>query len=950
MPYEEVERLVRKEPIEDFYVIGQELGRGKFAIVKKCTEKSTGNNYAAKYLRKRRGGKACRSDIIVEIDVMRQSMPHHRIVKLHEVFESQREMIIIIELATGGELFRMIAVDPLPEEKAKYVVWELLEGVQHLHAMNIVHLDLKPENILLYRKGQLDIKIADFGLAMQITPGQQIRTLVGTAEYVAPEILNFEPIDITADLWSIGALTYALLTGYSPFQGETHSHTFYNVSMCEYDFEDEVFDDVSQEAKDFIEELLQKKPSERISASKCLQHPWMRSCNPTPLVQNPQTQTQTQTQTQNHEGLNSSTSSLDSALWIDTPSSQEQSPSSSASSSFAPRPTGKGGSEEELTTQHEDISKQLKEKVSKLCTEMQKAELESTEGIIHTPLDGSASSISSNDSGHTLKGEEEDGGVFIPSSIQPSTPSPPPVDTDNHVKRTPSSSDEGRSFSRPTSALRVTTPIQGDVVSLAPETIEKLKKLERLKQRKREEKAALENEKLLEQPRKTSLPVSSNDTSTKPNNRKLSSPFPSTRPRPKSPQLSELLENEPDNTPHSEDRSEKVPFVNDVKRTKTTVSNVSVSPNSEKKMSDRSVSSVKENTRSPSPQPIKNSVTLTSSRYDRSPSPKSMTNQSLKKTPEMVELSTSPSSKNTRSTSPTSIAFRVKSYSPQPMVENFGTRVTKSNSPVTKSSSTNRSGVMLRNKGAKKETRASWRETPHIDPDAITALLNLGKEDDIDDEVEPSLNKTLETCIEEKEPHSHSPGSGKNSPYMVKKEPRSHSPGSGKDSPYIPKKTDKTDGGNHQERNTPILKKGGISEPNIHRKDSPKRVIIIEESNNRTRHDSHDGSPLSTRSESRDSSPVKHAKLLLLQKSMTMSRSTPDLTALMGTSKSRKLVSREESYVTGGHSSHKDISSSRTSGLRNSLFGRPITRSMTISGRSNKRSPVHIRDKNKLRN
>ena len=734
----------------------------------------------------------------------------------------------------------------------------------------------------------------------------------------------------------------------------------------------------------------------------------MRSCNPTPLVQNPQTQTQTQTQTQNHEGLNSSTSSLDSALWIDTPSSQEQSPSSSASSSFAPRPTGKGGSEEELTTQHEDISKQLKEKVSKLCTEMQKAELESTEGIIHTPLDGSASSISSNDSGHTLKGDEEDGGVFIPSSIQPSTPSPPPVDTDNQTKRTPSSSDEGRSFSRPTSALRVTTPIQGDVVSLAPETIEKLKKLERLKQRKREEKAALENEKLLEQPRKISLPVSSNEASTKPNDRKLSSPFPSTRLRPKSPQLSEVLENEPDKTPHSEDHTEKAPFVNDVKRTKTTVSNVSVSPNSEKKisdksvspiketirfpsprpsknsnvpvspnfekkmsdrsvspiketihspsprstknsekkMSDRSVSPIKETIRSPSPRPITNSVTVTPSRYDRSPSPKSMTDQSLKKTPEMVELSASPSSKNTRSTSPTSIAFRVKSYSPQPMVEHFGTRVTKSNSPVTPSSSTNSSGVMLRIKGVKKQTRASWRETPHIDPDAITALLNLGEEDDIDDEVKPSLkNKTLETCIEEKEPRSHSPGSG-NSPYMVKKEPHSHSPGSGKDSPYIPKNTDKTDGGNHQERNTPILKKVGISEPNIHRKDSPKRVIIIEESNNRTRHDS----PLSTSSESRDSSPVKHAKLLLLQKSMTMSRSTPDLTALIGTSKSRKLVSREESYVTGGHSSHKDISSSRTSGLRNSLFGRPIARSMTISGRGNKRSPVHIRDKNKLRN
>lgn len=72
--------------------------RGKFAIVKRCTEKSTGDQYAAKYLRKRRGGKSCREDILIEIDIMVQAMNHHRIVRIHEVFESQREMIIIIEL------------------------------------------------------------------------------------------------------------------------------------------------------------------------------------------------------------------------------------------------------------------------------------------------------------------------------------------------------------------------------------------------------------------------------------------------------------------------------------------------------------------------------------------------------------------------------------------------------------------------------------------------------------------------------------------------------------------------------------------------------------------------------------------------------------------------------------------------------------------------------------
>ena len=136
MPYEQVEKIIRKEPLEDHYDLGQELGRcvpkpflsffllqcsriartlctiakrsliagscwsprGKFAIVKRCKDKRTGRSYAAKFLRKRRGGRACRDAILVEVDIMRQALGHQRIVTLHEVFESTREMIIILEL------------------------------------------------------------------------------------------------------------------------------------------------------------------------------------------------------------------------------------------------------------------------------------------------------------------------------------------------------------------------------------------------------------------------------------------------------------------------------------------------------------------------------------------------------------------------------------------------------------------------------------------------------------------------------------------------------------------------------------------------------------------------------------------------------------------------------------------------------------------------------------
>jgi serine/threonine kinase 17 len=152
--------------------------------VRKYTEKSSGKCYAAKYLRKRRRGCDCREDILKEIDIMRTGKDQQRIIQVKEVFEAQREIIIILELAEGGELFRRIAEEPLSEHDARKVVRQILEGVLFLHDRDIVHMDLKPENILIHKKGGIDIKVADFGLAVKLHPGQILRNLVGTAEYV----------------------------------------------------------------------------------------------------------------------------------------------------------------------------------------------------------------------------------------------------------------------------------------------------------------------------------------------------------------------------------------------------------------------------------------------------------------------------------------------------------------------------------------------------------------------------------------------------------------------------------------------------------------------------------------------------------------------------------------------------------------------------------------------
>lgn len=314
--------MIRTEAIDEFYEVGGELGRGKFAVVRKYTEKSSGKCYAAKYLRKRRRGCDCREDILKEIDIMRTGKDQQRIIQVKEVFEAQREIIIILELAEGGELFRRIAEEPLSEHDARKVVRQILEGVLFLHDRDIVHMDLKPENILIHKKGGIDIKVADFGLAVKLHPGQILRNLVGTAEYVAPEILNYEPISCASDMWSIGALTYALMTGYSPFQGETTQETFLNVSLADYNFEDEIFTNVSEHAKDFISKLLLKKARDRITAKECLSHPWMTSAELSrPLPSHYESST----------SVDSSISlSMDNVL-----SSCETSPISSTTSSFA---------------------------------------------------------------------------------------------------------------------------------------------------------------------------------------------------------------------------------------------------------------------------------------------------------------------------------------------------------------------------------------------------------------------------------------------------------------------------------------------------------------------------------------------------------------------------------------------------------------------------------------
>uniref|UniRef100_A0A4W5MYA8 Serine/threonine-protein kinase 17A n=1 Tax=Hucho hucho TaxID=62062 RepID=A0A4W5MYA8_9TELE len=271
---------IRTDPFTSNYeLLGRELGRGKFAVVKKCLEKATGKEHAAKFLRKRRKGEDCRMDILNEIAVLESAKANPYVVALHEVYETNSEIILILECAAGGEIFNQCVAEndeAFTEKDVIRLARQILTGVACLHRNNVVHLDLKPQNILLTSAIPLgDIRIVDFGLSRRMDSVTEVREILGTPEYVAPEILNYEPISIATDMWSIGVLTYVMLTGESPFLGDNKQETFLNISQVNVDYSQDAFEGISSLAIDFIKTLLLKNPRKRATAEECLNHPWL---------------------------------------------------------------------------------------------------------------------------------------------------------------------------------------------------------------------------------------------------------------------------------------------------------------------------------------------------------------------------------------------------------------------------------------------------------------------------------------------------------------------------------------------------------------------------------------------------------------------------------------------------------------------------------------------------
>lgn len=223
------------------YDIKALIGRGSFSRVVRVEHKSTRQPYAIKMIetRYREGREVCES----ELCVLRR-VRHTNIIQLMEVFETAERVYMVMELATGGELFdRIIARGSFTERDATRVLQMVLEGVKYLHTLGITHRDLKPENLLYYHPGaDSKIIITDFGLASSRKKGDEclMKTTCGTPEYIAPEILVRKPYTNAVDMWALGVISYILLSGTMPFEDDNRMRLYRQILKGKYSFSGEV--------------------------------------------------------------------------------------------------------------------------------------------------------------------------------------------------------------------------------------------------------------------------------------------------------------------------------------------------------------------------------------------------------------------------------------------------------------------------------------------------------------------------------------------------------------------------------------------------------------------------------------------------------------------------------------------------------------------------------------
>ena len=258
------------------YQIGRTIGKGTFGKVKLGIHTLTGEKVAVKILEKDKIKDSSDVERVSrEIKILKQ-VNNPNIVKLYEIIETQKQLYLIMEYASGGELFDyIVARSRLKEQQACIFLQQILAGVEYLQLIRVVHRDLKPENLLLDNKN--NIKVVDFGLSNLYKHEETLKTACGSPCYAAPEMIAGKRYyGSCVDLWSCGVILFAMLNGYLPFEDPNTSALYKKIIAGEY----KCGSWVSQEAQDLLKSILNTNPETRFTIEKIRSLKWFQKyCN-----------------------------------------------------------------------------------------------------------------------------------------------------------------------------------------------------------------------------------------------------------------------------------------------------------------------------------------------------------------------------------------------------------------------------------------------------------------------------------------------------------------------------------------------------------------------------------------------------------------------------------------------------------------------------------------------
>lgn len=262
----------------NFFKVGELLGEGNGSAIYNCLRKSTQEYYAVKHIKEKDTDQARKKTLVDEISALKLLRGGPHIVRLYDVFDEPGNMYLVFDRMCGGTLLnRIVEKEVYNEREARQVCRIAFTAIDYCHRKKVAHRDIKPENFLLVEAGDdTSVKIAEFGFAKKVTHENSLKTLCGTAHYVAPEILDrtVTGYDQRCDVWSLGVFAYVLLGGYPPFEGVMEDLAD-EITKGEFEFHDEYWSDISESAKDMISSMLVVDPKKRVSASQVLRCQWM---------------------------------------------------------------------------------------------------------------------------------------------------------------------------------------------------------------------------------------------------------------------------------------------------------------------------------------------------------------------------------------------------------------------------------------------------------------------------------------------------------------------------------------------------------------------------------------------------------------------------------------------------------------------------------------------------